>query len=52
MQKEIKVSFYADVDEKKIDDIFRVLDKCGADIVTNDLPELSNIGRFMLEVLK
>lgn len=52
MQKEIKVSFYADVDEKEIDDIFMVLNKCGADIVTSDLPELSNVGRFALEVLK
>ena len=52
MQKEIRVSFYADVDEKEIDDIFRALNKCGADIVTSDLPELSNVGRFALEVLK
>ena len=51
MQKEIKVSFYADVEEKKMDYVLRAFNKCGAEIITNEFPELLNVGSFDVEVL-
>ena len=52
MQKEIKVSFYADVDEKRFDDVFKAISKYGAEIITNELSELSNVGCFDAEVMR
>ena len=52
MQKEIKVSFYADVDEKRFDDVFKAISKYGAEIITNELSELSNVGCFDVDVMR
>jgi len=51
MQKEIKVSFYADVDEKKFDDVLRAFNKCGANIIGGEFPELLNVGCFDMRVI-
>jgi len=52
MQKEIKVSFYADVEENGLDEVLRAFNKCGADIIRGDFPELLNVGCFDVEVLR
>ncbi len=52
MQKEIKVSFYADVEEKKMDYVLRAFNKCGADVIGSEFPELLNIGCFDVEVMR
>ena len=44
--KEIKISFYADVNEKDMEEVTRVFNKCGAEIIEHNLPELRNIGFF------
>ena len=46
MLKEIKISFYADVNETDIEEVARVFDKCGSEIIEHNLPELKNIGLF------
>jgi len=51
LQTKIRVSFYADVDEKKMNDVFKGFNKCGAEIITNEFPELLNVGSFDVEVL-
>ena len=52
MTKEIKVTFYADVDEKDYAEVVKALEKCGAEIITNELPELFSIGLFDVSVLR
>lgn len=52
MQKEIKVSFYADVEEKKMDDVLRAFNKCGAYIIGSEFPELMDVGCFDVEVMR
>lgn len=51
MKREIKVSFCADVEEKDIAAIKKAIDKYGAEIITAEMPELTNVGCFKLEVL-
>ena len=44
--KEIKIVFYANVEEKDYDSVAKAFRKCGAEIINSDLPELKNVGCF------
>ena len=46
---EIKVTFFADVDNKNIDAVKKGFYKHGAQIISEEFPELNNIGSFKLE---
>ena len=47
--KEIKISFYANIDEDDIAEVTRVLNKYGAEIISQEIPELENVGCFAIE---
>ena len=50
--KEVKITFYAHANEEDIEEIKKVFDKYGADIILSEVPELKNIGSFELEVIE
>lgn len=52
MTKEIKITFYADVEEKDYAEVVKALEKCGAEMITNELPELFSVGLFDVNVLR
>lgn len=52
MTKEIKVTFYADVEEKDYAEVVKALENNGAAIITNELPELFSVGYFDVSVLR
>lgn len=43
---EIKVSFVADVKPENLEKVRRAFNKCGADIISEEFPELKNIDTF------
>ena len=47
-KKEIKVSFYAEMEEKDFESVEHGFQKSGADIIADNFPELSNIGYFKI----
>ena len=47
-KKEIEIIFYANVDKNDLQSVKRGFQKCGADIITENFPELSNIGYFQI----
>lgn len=47
--KEIKISFYASVDEDALAEVKRLLNKYGAEVITNNFEELENVGYFSIE---
>ena len=46
---EVKVSFWADVDESDFDMVKHTFGKYGAEIISEEFPELKNIGYFNVE---
>ena len=52
MTKEIKITFYADVEEQDYDEVVKALENNGAAIITNELPELFSVGYFDVNVLR
>ncbi len=52
MQKEIKISFYANIDENDLNIVERAFNKCGAEIIGDEFPELENIGCFEIEIME
>ncbi|MBP3231686.1 MAG: hypothetical protein J6M33_05310 [Anaerovibrio sp.] len=52
MTKEIKITFYADVEEQDYETVVKALENNGAAIITNELPELFNVGYFDVNVLR
>ena len=46
MKKEITITFKANIDEKDIEAIAHDFDKYGADIISENLCELMDIGAF------
>ena len=47
--KEIKISFYANVDEDSLAEVKRALSKYGAEVITDNFEELENVGCFEIE---
>lgn len=52
MTKEIKITFYADVEEQDYETVVKALENNGAAIITNELPELFSVGYFDVNVLR
>ncbi len=52
MTKEIKITFYADVEEQNYETVVKALENNGAAIITNELPELFSVGYFDVNVLR
>ena len=50
--KEIKIVFYANVEEKDYDSVARAFRKCGAEMINNELPELKNVGCFEIHEME
>ena len=52
MTKELKITFYADVDEQDYAEVVKALENNGAAIITTELPELFSVGYFEVDVLR
>lgn len=47
--KEIKVVFYANVEDHDYQKVKKGFSKCGAEIIESEFPELKDIGYFSVE---
>lgn len=47
--KEIKITFYAYVNEEDFDEVKQAFGKSGAEIIGEEFPELKDIGYFKVE---
>ena len=50
--KEIKIAFYANVEEKDYDVVAKAFRKYGAEIINSEVPELKDVGCFEIHEME